>query len=187
MTIGDILAIVSLVVLIVASWIATIVFATYLAPSVVSRARQRLEASPKRCVSSGAFVAMISAIVGIALASKLSGPWLLLPILIVGSLLIASSIGSAAVVQIITTRFEWSGHADSSNGLIRTVRGATVYCLAGLFPVAGWVIITPLALLATIGAVIGRQKSANAVGTPIFNSPVNASAISTATFGGHQP
>ncbi len=166
MTIGDVLAIIALVMLVTSSWGALIVFWTYIAPAKIAESRQRLNASFGWCATRGALLFFATLIFVAITAGKTVGAFRLIPFAIAGALFLASSIGSAAIVQQLAERMDSVGKPQDCPDIVRTVRATAVYCLAGLFPVGGWFIVAPLALFATVGSMFGSLPGRKAINIP---------------------
>jgi len=108
----------------------------------------------------------IALLVAVTSATMVGG-FRLIPFAIAGALFLTSSVGCAAVVQLLAERMDSLGKAQDCPDIIRTVRATAVYCLAGLFPVGGWFIVAPLAFFATIGAMFGKLPAERPVFAPL--------------------
>jgi len=178
MTIGDVLAAVSAATLVIFSWISMLVMAAVVMPARVESARARIESAPGRCALRGAGLLVVALIATLTTIHALVGPMRLLPFLLWGAILAAAVVGSAGIVQIVAART-----ADFGSPRINQLfRSATLYALAGLFPICGWMIVTPAALIVSLGAAIQipraqARKSAGASqsGLPTEMAPVQLS------------
>jgi hypothetical protein len=172
MTIGDVLAAVSAAVLVIFSWIAMLVMASVVMPARVTAARERIEASPGRCGLLGAGVLIAALILTAVTMHALVGAARLVPFLLWGLILAAAVVGSAGIVQIVAMRTVDAG----APRVTQLFRAAALYALAGLFPICGWMIVTPIALVVSLGAAISAPKAKTQSADSNTQTPELASA-----------
>jgi hypothetical protein len=136
-----------------AAYLATLV---YLLPGHTGRAQRALETMPGRSLVVGlvnwiffAVIAFLIAAIGNELPRPLRALFNLTALMIILALLATTSVGLAAVVTLLRDRF-----APLASSPKNTVWTAVLLVAAGLAPVAGWFILTPAALAASLGATI---------------------------------
>ena len=168
MTIGDILAVIAAVLLVGASWAATILMIALAFPARVASAQAKLTAAPGVCLARGMVVLFISAVFAIALSKAAAGPARLLALLILGGLGVVAALGSAAVVRLLSARIDALG--SPMTPFASLTRASVLYVAAGFLPVIGWGIVLPAALLLTVGsgvAVLFGAKPQARPGLPL--------------------
>jgi hypothetical protein len=149
MTIGDILAVIAAVLLVAASWAATLLMTALLFRTAVARARNRLIQSPGKCIGFGLAATLMAGFAGLALAHH-PGPMRLAAYALWSVLALVAAIGSAAVVDLMASRID--GIGTEMAPFARLTRAAALYVGAGFVPIVGWFLVMPIATLATIGA-----------------------------------
>jgi len=159
MTIGDILAVIAAVLLVGASWAATILTIALAFPARVAAAQAKLTAAPGVCLVRGLAVLLVSAVLAIALSKAAAGPVRGLALLLLGGLGVVAALGSAAVVRLLGARIDALG--SPMTPFASLTRASVLYVAAGFLPVIGWGVVLPAALLLSVGsgvAVLGRAK-----------------------------
>jgi hypothetical protein len=122
-------------------------------PSAVSRAQQRLEATPYRCLFLGLGAAALTiALVSMFSAVSLGVIKLLAAILGFGALAVAT-IGAAGIASSMAARLR-AAAAGGLSDAAALVRGAVAFELAAAFPLVGWFVALPVSLVASYGAGI---------------------------------
>ena len=150
MTIGDILAVIAAVLLVGASWAATILMIALAFPARVAAAQAKLTAAPGACLARGFVVLLVSAVLAIALSKAAAGPARLLALLVLGGLGVIAAVGSAAVVRLLSARIDALG--SPMTPFASLTRASVLYVAAGFLPVIGWGVVLPAALLLSVGS-----------------------------------
>ncbi len=148
MTLALVQAIVASILTMVATWTGLLVSVAFLLPRAAAKSEHLLADQPWKCFFRGLGVAVLLAI-GIAAAS--AGPPLVKLVgfgvlLFVGALI---AVGCTGLAQTIGRRGEPHGSAPTFGML---VRGSLVYSLALGFPIVGWFVFAPIALVTAAGA-----------------------------------
>jgi hypothetical protein len=155
MTIGDILAVIALILLTAGAWVATILLAVLFFPARTAQAKERLIAAPGKCAARGLGILLILTILAIAFSGH-PGPSRLISLAFWGMLAIAAAAGSGGMVRLLSERIQEDGSVLSPFASL--TRASLLYVAAGLLPIIGWFVITPLALVLSIGAAIAPVK-----------------------------
>jgi len=122
-------------------------------PAPVERARRRLAQTPWRCFWVGAVTAGMASLPALVLLALPLGPAKLLGSLLLFAELAFASLGAAGIAAEIGQRL----HHQSNGGLSPAsafVRGAIILELAAAFPVIGWFIVIPIAVITAFGAAV---------------------------------
>src|SRR5215213_4247594 len=143
---AEVLAVVSILLGLMVAWPCLVIWFALAFPRPVGEARARLEQRPGASFALGAVVALFAGGFAAVLLKqpsalvKLAG-WALLLFL-----LVAATVGGAGLVQLIGDRVGTvSAPASRLKGL---VRAAVLTEFAALFPVIGWFLFAPAAVLA---------------------------------------
>ena len=144
-------------------------------PTMVERARLRLERAPWRCFWLGLAALLL---IGLPLAILFrvpAGPVQLLGWVGSFALLALASVGAAGLAALMGERLRGVGLAASAPGAL--LRGAVALELAAVFPLIGWFIVIPLATICSLGAAVlallRRGSRANvAVDSPVATGSV---------------
>ena len=150
MTIGDILAVIAAVLLVGASWAATILTIALAFPARVAAAQAKLTQSPGVCVMRGLATLLVSLVLAIVLSKAAAGPVRGLALLILGGLGVVAALGSAAVVRLLGARIDALG--SPMTPFASLTRASVLYVAAGFLPVIGWGVVLPAALLLSVGS-----------------------------------
>lgn len=119
-------------------------------PSVIERARLRLERTPMQCFWLGLLIVIGISIPIFILLALPFGPAKFIGWLLLAASLALSSIGSAGLTAHLGLRLTRANNALTPlNGF---VRGSIILELATFFPVLGWFFIWPLMLITVFGA-----------------------------------
>lgn len=159
MTLGDILAVIAAVMLVGASWAATILTVALAFPAKVAAAQVKLTASPGWCAVRGLIVTAAAGLAALALSQAAAGPARLLAAVILGGLGIIAALGSAAAVRLLSGRIDALG--SPMTPFASLTRASVLYVAVGFLPVVGWVGILPVTLILSVGcgvAVLFRAK-----------------------------
>ncbi len=148
MTLALVQAMVAILALTIATWTGLLVSVAFLLPGSAAKSEQLISSEPWKCLLRGLGMAVVL-VIGVFLASvgfpiiKLFGFGLMM---FVGAVI---AVGSAGLAQTIGKRGEPDGAAPTFGML---VRGSLVYSLALGFPLVGWFVFAPAALVMTAGA-----------------------------------
>ena len=155
---GEIIGLILLTISSIVTLVAMLVLLPALIPNKVSQAQIVLQQSPGRSFVIG----LVNFIFFFVIAAVLfqGGDFAsLLALIILLALFGLAAIGLAGVVLIVQARIYEDG---SIKEIRQTMKSATLLTLAGLFPLIGWFVLTPIVLLCCLGAVImvlvRRQK-----------------------------
>lgn len=119
-------------------------------PATVERARLRLAHTPWQCFwLGGVLTALISLPVAVLLALSI-GPAQFLGYSLIGLALAFSALGAAGLAAKMGDHLARQSAGLSPAGAF--VRGAVALELAAFFPVIGWFILVPLAIVLSLGA-----------------------------------
>lgn len=138
----------TILLILVATWTCLLVTVSLMLPKLTDRAEEKLKNSSGACFGVG-FGMFLVTIIGLVLLNakvppvQFVGMWFLL---ITGSLM---TFGAAGLVQIIGKRGQGSGEELNFVSLLRS---SLVFSLALGFPIIGWFVFLPLALIFTMGA-----------------------------------
>jgi len=165
MTIGDILAVIAAVLLVGASWAATILMIALAFPSRVAAAQAKLTAAPGVCLLRGLGVALGGGLLAILLVQAPVGPVRGLAMVVLGGLGVLAALGSAAVVRLLGARIDALGSPLTPFGSL--TRAAALYVAAGFLPIIGWGVVLPVALLLSIGSGVAVLFGARPAPRPL--------------------
>jgi hypothetical protein len=119
-------------------------------PDVVERASQRLEETPWSTLWMGIGAALLSAVPVLVLVALPFGPAKFLGYSLLAVLLAVAGIGAAGLAARMGGVLAQRSTNLSPAGAF--VRGAIALELAAVFPVIGWMVVIPLAVLVSLGA-----------------------------------
>jgi hypothetical protein len=119
-------------------------------PDAVERARLRLEETPWSTLWMGIGAALLSALPILVLVALPFGPAKFLGFSLLAVLLAVAGIGAAGLAARMGVVLAQRSAGLSQAGAF--VRGAIALELAAVFPVIGWMLVIPLALLVSLGA-----------------------------------
>lgn len=172
MTIGDVLAVIAAVLLVGASWAATILTIALAFPARVTSAQAKLTGAPGVCLGRGLAVLLVGGLLAIALSQAATGPVRGLALLILGGLGVVAALGSAAIVRLLGARIDALG--SPMTPFASLTRASVLYVAAGFLPVIGWGVVLPAALLLSVGSgvavLFGATPQARSL--PPLPSPV---------------
>jgi hypothetical protein len=121
-------------------------------PALVERAAGRLEQTPWSTFWLGLGAVFALAIPIVALIALPFGPAKFLGWTLLAVCLAFSGVGAAGLVSRIGSRLAGCSHGLSPAAAF--VRGAIVLELAAVFPLIGWLIVIPLAVIVSLGAML---------------------------------
>jgi hypothetical protein len=170
MTIGDVLAMIAAFVLTATAWGAMILFTDLLFPARSCKAEESLTTRPWACLARGVGVVVIITVITLITLNTGAGPVRLLAGAAVGYGGLLSAVGSAGIVRLTASRLAVSMNAaklpaneDNMLTFALLLRSTALYILTGLLPIVGWLFVTPIFLLLSIGAgsaaLLGRNKT----------------------------
>lgn len=120
-------------------------------PNVVSRAHQRVERTPWRCLWLGLGVAFLVSIPSAILMALPFGPAKLVGWILIVLTLAFSSLGAAGLAHLMGDSLSNRMKTEiSPSGAV--LRGAIALELAAAFPFIGWMFVFPLSTLVSLGA-----------------------------------
>ncbi len=122
-----------------------------LAPGAVARAEDRIDGGVWRCFGAGLVAAAPLTLAFLLLLNSPAAPLQLIGWALLLAALTCAALGAAGLARLVGRRLS----ADSSGGATRRLlRGAVALELAALVPFVGWLIIAPLLLLLSLGAIL---------------------------------
>jgi hypothetical protein len=122
-----------------------------LAPAGFERAISQCREHPLKSFFTGLGLTLLTAVAAIV-TSKAAGPGQALAIALIGAWVLLSSLGVSGLATLVGERLP--SPVDARRPWRRTVRGGVVLELAFLFPIVGWFIVLPLALILGAGAAV---------------------------------
>lgn len=149
-TIGDVLAVVGIVVVTVLSLWALVMALSVLFGERTARARERLEHSPGKVTLLGAVMALVVGIIVAALLNQPAPPLKLIGWIIYLLILVIASIGFSGLATLVAQRLNQLEPSLTPYGALS--RGALFCVLATLVPILGWFVVAPLMGFASVGA-----------------------------------
>jgi hypothetical protein len=120
-------------------------------PRIVSRASERLEHSPWRCLAIGGVLTLPLGIVIALLLSAPNGPVQFVGTTLLLVSLATASLGASGLADLMGRRLT-SKVGQSGSLLTDFVRGAVALELAAAFPGIGWFLVIPFGTVAAFGA-----------------------------------
>jgi hypothetical protein len=156
-TIADVLAILAALAIAGAGFPSLLVLTRLLLPASVARSESGLTCKPVRLVAFG-FGAAVLVIAAASVASNtLAGPGKLLGLVILLCGLALSVLGATGLAARLA-RAAW-GNADQPPSVRDLIRAAVLLELACALPVAGWFVVLPIAICASLGAGVSAALS----------------------------
>jgi hypothetical protein len=119
-------------------------------PATVERARLRLDRTPWRCFWLGGVLTAIAVIPIVALLALPFGPAKFAGFALIAVVLAVGVLGAAGLAAKMGERFVARDPHLSPAGAF--LRGALALELAAAFPILGWFILVPFAIVTTLGA-----------------------------------
>ncbi|MCL6475519.1 MAG: hypothetical protein K6U75_10770 [Firmicutes bacterium] len=149
-TIGDVLAVVGIVVATVVSLWALVIAVSVLFGERTARARERIEHCPGKVTLLGAFIVVVLGIIVVALLNQPHGLLKLIGWMIYLLLLLTAAIGFSGLAALVAQRLKQLEPSLTPYGALS--RGALFCVLAMLVPLLGWFVVGPLMGFASVGA-----------------------------------
>ena len=118
-------------------------------PSVVERARLRVERTPMQSFWMGIVIVIAVAVPTVILFALPFGPAKFFGWILLAASLALSTVGSAGIAAHLGTRLARQSNLSALSGF---VRGSILLELAAFFPALGWFFIWPLMLIVAFGA-----------------------------------
>ena len=147
---AEVLGIVSIILGLTFAWPCLVIWFALAFPGPVDQARGRLQRQPWACAGTGAALAITLGVLAFVLINHPHGVVKLLGWALTSALLLLGTLGAAGMVRLIAARLRPESENLSSLGAL--VRAAVLTEFAALFPVLGWFLFAPAALLANLGA-----------------------------------
>lgn len=169
-TIGDVLAVVGIVITVVVSLWALVIVVSVLFSKRVQRAQTRMEQAPVKTLLLGAAMSLILGIIVAALLNQPNPLGKLIGWIIYSLMLIAAAIGLSGLAGLLARRLTALEPSLSPYGALS--RGAVICVVAGMLPVFGWFVVAPLTLFASLGA--GTQAILERKPAPVPQEPTAA-------------
>lgn len=153
-------------------------------PSMITRARIRVEKTLARTFWLGLVILIVVTIPIILLMAMPFGPAKFLGWILLAVSLALSSIGSAGIAAHLGERMKHAGNDYTPLGAF--IRGAVVLELAVFFPIIGWLFVWPLILITAVGATgfallnwLPREKTqiTSAATSAPANSPISTQSV----------
>lgn len=179
MTIGDVFAAVSIIIGLGLSGWALLVGLALIFTQFAAQAQGHLENAPGAAFGTG--LALVATI-GVGAVALLNAPngllklvgWLLLLVLIV-----LSALGAGGLALLLNHRIR--GMEPELSPFRALCRGAALLALAGLMPVLGWFVVTPLVIITALGASIRTLWQARRAVAPVTAPSLPAVAATPAS------
>lgn len=149
-TIGDVLAVVGIVVATVLSLWALVLAVALLFQTRAERARARIECSPGRVTLRGALMALVLGVLVAALLNHPSGLLKMVGWVVYLLLLVVGAVGFSGLAALVAQRL--ARMEPSLTPYAALSRGALLCVLTTLVPVLGWFVVAPLMGFASLGA-----------------------------------
>ena len=148
-------------------------------PTVVERARMRLEQTPWQCFWIGGVATAMIVIPTVILIALPIGPAKLAGWLGIATSLTVASVGAAGLAALMARRLQGESRLSPAAAF---VRAAVVLELAAALPVIGWLVVVPVAIVVSLGATVFAllrwqpAPARQAVSVPPVAVPVIAAA-----------
>ena len=150
MTIGDILAVIAVVLTVGITWAAAVLLTALALPARAARAQQSLLAAPGKTLLRGIGVALAFAVLLLIFGMNHAGPVRLIAGVLYAVLGALTALGSAGIVKLIGERIRETG--TRMTPFASLTRGTVLYVMAGFLPIIGWFLIVPVSLLLSLGS-----------------------------------
>ncbi|MCS6948920.1 MAG: hypothetical protein RMM06_00105 [Armatimonadota bacterium] len=149
-TIGDVLAVIGVVVATVLSLWALTLAVALLFRTRAERARTRIECSPGKVTLRGALMALVLGVLVAALLNHPNGLLKLVGWVVYLFLLVVGAVGFSGLVALVAQRL--AQIEPSFTPYAALSRGALLCVLTTLVPILGWFVVAPLIGFASLGA-----------------------------------
>lgn len=158
MTIGDVLAVIAAVVLVAASWGSTLLVVSLAFRSKAAAAENRIVSAPGSSFATGFAVIVVVGIAAALLNRSHAGPVRIGAGALLTGLAVLAAVGGAGIIRLLSERIQETG--SPMQPFTTLTRSAALYVFAGLVPIFGWFVITPVAACLSVGggiaAMLGR-------------------------------
>lgn len=178
MLIGDVLATLSLILLIGSATWATMVLYSLLFPTRVQVASRELEYHPWKSLLVGGAVLVPISFVAIALLAAPNPLAKFLGVMVAVLILSVALLGGAGLALLVGRRVKEQGGADQQ--LRAFGRSAGILVVAGLLPFVGWFVLAPIVLVAGCGAGVRSlfERQSRKLAVPTAAPPIQGSDVS---------
>ncbi|GIV17937.1 MAG: hypothetical protein KatS3mg022_3372 [Armatimonadota bacterium] len=149
-TIGDVLAVIGIIVVTVLSLWALVMATSILFRERTARAREQLEHSPGKVILLGAAVGLVLGVIIVALINQPAPALKLVGWIIYLLMLVAGAVGFSGLATLVAHRLAKLEPALTPYSALS--RGALLCVLATLVPILGWFVVGPLMGFASLGA-----------------------------------
>lgn len=171
-TIGDVLAVIGIVAVVVLSTWALVITVSILFSKRTVRAQARIEQTPVKTILLGAAITLILGFIVVALLQQPAPPGKLLGWVIYLLMLVAVAIGLSGLAGLLAQHLVQMEPSLSPYGALS--RAAFLCVVAMLLPILGWFVVAPLTLFASLGA--GTQAILERAPAVAPSQPTNATA-----------
>lgn len=171
-TIGDVLAVIGIVAVVVLSTWALVITVSILFGRRTVRAQARIEQAPVRTVLLGAVIALILGFIVVALLQQPNPLGKLIGWTVYLLMLVAAAIGLSGLAGLLAQHLAQMEPSLSPYGALS--RAAFLCVVAMLLPILGWFVAAPLTLFASLGA--GTQAILERAPAVAPSQPTNATA-----------
>lgn len=162
MTIGDVLALIGAIALTLVAWGSMILLIVLLFPARTAAAQQAAVIHPWLCFFRGLGITVLLVFLAAAEIQSAAGPVRLVGGTIAGFAGLLCAIGSAGLVRLCASRIENGGKpgieaqsVDQTIPYSSLLKATAIYVGSGLLPVIGWLFLTPVLLILSVGAGAG--------------------------------
>ncbi|MBS1723922.1 MAG: hypothetical protein JSS66_13325 [Armatimonadetes bacterium] len=156
MLIGDVLAVLSLVVTTGIALLCAMVLSALLFPERTTRAARQIESHPWKCVMSG-LVVMVPVLLLCLALFQVPNPLARTAAVIVSLVVVlVAAAGSGGLARLVGQRIK-RGHIDDQS-LPEVAMGSALVIGTSLLPLAGWFLLAPLMLVCSFGAGVRTMR-----------------------------
>lgn len=148
---GEIAGLILILLVSAITTVALLVLLPFLIPGRVERTRQIIQTMPGRSFAIGLVNTLFFLVIAAIFTQGGDGGWLI-ALLIILALLTGAAIGLAGLVLLLRERIY--PETAKAAGLSTMMKTAVLLTLAGLLPLLGWFVLTPILLLVGLGAAI---------------------------------
>lgn len=171
-TIGDVLAVIGVVVTVVVSTWALVMTVSMLFGGRTMRAQARLEQAPWKTILLGAVMALVLGFIVVALLNQPNPLGKLIGWVIYLLMLVVMAIGLSGLAGLLARHLAQMEPSLSPYGALS--RSAFLCVVATLLPILGWFVVAPLTLFVSLGA--GAQAVLERTPPVAPSQPTNATA-----------
>lgn len=171
-TIGDVLAVIGVVVTVVVSTWALVMTVSMLFGGRATRAQARMEQAPVRTILLGAVMTLVLGFIVAALLNQPNPLGKLIGWVIYLLMLVVTAIGLSGLAGLLARRLAQMEPSLSPYGTLS--RAAFICVIAMLLPIFGWFVVAPLTLFVSLGA--GTLATLERTPAVAPSQPTNATA-----------